>query len=49
MEQFQCRPKIFDVLVFEEHTHDDWFGGKVAFDDAVKARFGDLVPQAKGK
>lgn len=32
---------------FEEHTHDDWFGGKAAFDDEVKARFGDLVPQAE--
>lgn len=40
-------PENILTFWFEEHTHDDWFGGKAAFDDAVKARFADLVPQAE--
>lgn len=32
---------------FEEHTKNDWYGGKAAFDDEVNARFGDLVPKAE--
>lgn len=32
---------------FEEHTKNDWYGGKATFDDEVNARFGDLVPKAE--
>ena len=32
---------------FDEHTKDDWYGGQAAFDDKVRAHFGDLVPQAE--
>tara|TARA_R110000868_G_scaffold26691_30_gene102610 strand:- start:2005 stop:2547 length:543 start_codon:yes stop_codon:yes gene_type:complete len=32
---------------FDEHTAEDWFGGKAEFDDQVEARFGDLLVQAE--
>lgn len=32
---------------FEEHTKDDWYGGKAEFDDKVRTQFGDLLPQAE--
>lgn len=31
---------------FEEHTAEDWFGGKAEFDEQVETRFGDLVVRA---
>lgn len=40
-------PENILTFWFEEHTHKDWYGGKAAFDDKLKARFGDLVPQAE--
>lgn len=32
---------------FEEHTREDWFGGKPEFDDKIRSRFGNLVHQAE--
>lgn len=32
---------------FEDHTSADWFGGNSDFDDAVRARFGELLASAR--
>lgn len=42
-------PEARRVLAFwfEEHGNEDWFGGKAAFDEAVRSRFEDTLAQGQ--
>ena len=40
-------PKDILTFWFEEHSGEDWFGGKSEFDDKVRDRFGALVESAE--